>query len=142
MAVKAVLFDLDNTLYEYERCREAAEKSIISRLSETLNKSDKEVREAFDKSRETVKLWLKGTSASHSRFLYVQKTIETLKGSTDIRLTQEVHELYWKAYFTEMKLYDGVAGFLKQLKDARIKIAIVTDLLAEMQFKKLKMKLN
>ncbi len=137
MPVKAVLFDLDNTLYEYEKCNRAALEAVIGRLSAVFSKPKETVKEVFDQSRKKVKEWLKGTAASHSRFLYFQKTVETLKGSTDVKLTQDVHHLFWGTYFNEMELFDGVIDFLKMLKEAGIKIAIVSDLTVDTQFKKL-----
>ncbi len=137
MAVKAVLIDLDNTLYEYEKCNVAGLDAVINKLSSTFNKPKEVVEKVFNESREKVKLWLKDTAASHSRFLYFQKTIETLKGNTDIKLTQDIHNLFWETYFTQMKLFDGVIEFFKYLKDSGIKIVIVSNLLADIQFKKL-----
>ena len=137
MPIKAVLFDLDNTLYEYEKCDNAGLDPVFTSLSLMFNKPKETVKEIFHESRKKVKMWLKNTASSHSRFLYFQKTIESLKGTTDIELTQRTHNLYWDAYFNQMKLYDGVIDFFKQLKDAGIKIVIASNLTTEIQFKKL-----
>ena len=137
MPVKAVLFDLDNTLYEYEKCNNAGLDAVFTSLSLMFNKPKETVKEIFHDSREQVKMRLKNTASSHSRFLYFQKTIESLKGTTDIELTQRIHNLYWDAYLNQMKLYVGVIDFFKQLKDAGIKIVIASNLTTEIQFKKL-----
>lgn len=137
MPVKAVLIDLDDTLYPYEKCNQSALEAVVSQLAEMFNRQKEDVKEVFDKSRRTVKEWLKDTAASHSRFLYFQKTIESLKGCTDIKLTRDIHNLFWDTYFNEMKLFEGVIEFFKQLKEAGIKVAIVSDLVADVQFSKL-----
>lgn len=137
MSIKAVLFDLDNTLYEYEKCNIAGLDAVFEKLSNTFNKPKQTIKEAFDKSRETVKLWLKDTAASHSRFLYLQKTIELLKGSTDVGLTQDMNNLFWGTYLNHMQLFAGAIEFLKELKRLGIKTAIVSNLTAEIQFRKL-----
>lgn len=137
MSIKAVLIDLDNTLYDYEKCNRAGLEFAINRLSSIFNVPLETVKDTFDKSRMLVKEYLGNTAASHSRFLYFQKTIEHLKGSTDIKLTEDIHELYWNAYFNQMALFDGVADFFEELKLNGIKIAIVSDLVADIQFKKL-----
>lgn len=137
MPIKAVLIDLDNTLYEYEKCNTAGLDAVFDKLSSIFDMPKEAVKETFDQSRKLVKQWLKDTSASHSRFLYFQKTIERLKGSTDIKLTQDIHDLFWKNYFSQMTLFDGVIDFFEYLKNVGIKIAIVSDLLADIQFKKI-----
>jgi len=137
MVVKAVLIDLDNTLYDYEKCNQSALDFVIDKLSAIFNKPKETVKEIFNQSRETVKQGLKDTAASHSRFLYFQETIESLKVGTDVKLTQEIHNLFWDAYFNKMDLFDGVTDFLEQLKNSGVKIAIVSDLTADIQFKKL-----
>ncbi len=137
MTVKAVLLDLDNTLYPYEQCNRIALEVVIDKLSTIFNIPKEIVETAFDKSRESVKFWLKDTASSHSRFLYFQKTIEMLKGSTDVKLTQDINNLFWNIYFGHMKLYDGAIEFLEYLKKSGIKIAIASDLLVDIQFKKL-----
>ena len=137
MPVKAVLVDLDNTLYEYEKCNNAGLDAIFSSLSSIFNKPKETIKETFHESRRKVKLQLKDTASSHSRFLYFQKMIESLKGRTDIELTQKIHSLFWDAYLNEMKLFDGLIDFFKQLKEMGIKIAIVSNLTADIQFRKL-----
>jgi len=137
MPIKAVLLDLDNTLYDYERCNSAALDSVMNRLSSIFGKPKEAVEEIFGQSRDAVKLWLEDTASSHSRFLYFQKTIETLNQTTNVQLTKELHDHFWEVYFNQMKLSDGVLEFLEYLKNSGIKIAIVSDLTAETQFKKL-----
>ncbi|MBI2543307.1 MAG: HAD family hydrolase [Candidatus Aenigmarchaeota archaeon] len=137
MPVKAVLIDLDNTLYEYEKCNKPAVDAVIEELSIETGKSKELVKQVFDESRKKVKVELGDVAASHSRFLYFQKTIEALKGKTDIQLTEQLHDLFWNVYFEQMELYDGVIDFFEYLKQNNIKIAIVSDLTVELQFKKL-----
>jgi len=137
MTIKAILIDLDNTLYEYEKCNNAGFDTIFSSLSSILNKPKETIKEIFHESRRKVKLQLKDTASSHSRFLYFQKMVESLKGHTDIELTQKIHSLFWDAYFNQMELSDGVMDFFKQLKDSGVKIVIVSNLTTEIQFKKL-----
>ena len=134
---KAVLLDLDNTLYEYDKCNEAAIESSINKLAGIFAKSKAEIKEIFEKSREKVKSQLKDTAASHSRLLYLQKTIEALKGRTDSALTHEIHDFFWQEYLNEMKLYDGVSDFLEYTKQKKIQLAIVSDLTADIQLKKI-----
>lgn len=137
MVIKAVLLDLDNTLYEYEKCNNAGLDAVINKLSSIFNKPNEVVKKVFNESREQVKEQLKDTAASHSRFLYFQKMVESLKGSTDMKLIQDIHNLYWENYFNQMKLFDGAVDFLRQLKNSGIKIVIVSNLLVDIQSKKL-----
>jgi len=135
--IKAVLMDLDDTLYDYHNCNNYALKRVLTRLSITFEKPEEILEQIFNESRKNVKKYLGNTAASHSRFLYLQRTIESLNGKTNLALTHELYDLFWESYMERMELRNGALDFLKHLKGMRIKVAIITDLTAPIQFKKI-----
>lgn len=135
--VSAILIDLDDTLYDYHSCNNYALKRVLTRLSITFEKPEDILEQIFHESRKNVKKYLGNTAASHSRFLYIQKTIESLNGKTNLALTHELYELFWESYLEKMKLREGALDFLTHIKQMGIKIAIITDLTAPIQFKKI-----
>ncbi|MFA6530681.1 MAG: HAD family hydrolase [Candidatus Micrarchaeia archaeon] len=135
--IKAALFDLDHTVYDYSVCNDFANTQVAKKLSSVFNKSEEEITRAFHAARKEVKAHLGETAASHSRFLYLQKTIESLKGKTDLALTHEAYDLFWESFMEKMKLNPGVIDFFDHLRKIGIKIAVITDLTAPIQFRKM-----
>lgn len=135
--IKAVLIDLDNTLYAYDKCNETGINAVVDKMSQIFNKPKDDIRKAFLISRDKVKKRIDGTGSAHSRLLYLQNTVEALKGKTDPKLTHDLHDVFWNAYMNEMRLFDGVSDFLNYAKEQEIKVAIVSDLTTDIQLKKI-----
>lgn len=135
--IKGILLDLDDTLYAYAPCDKAAKKAVYELLSTKLGVSVNEAGNAYMEARKCVHADLGGTGSGHSRLLYIQKCIEALKGSTDFALTVEAHDLFIAKYFEQMELREGVLEFLNQAQKKGLRLIIVTDLTAKVQFKKI-----
>ncbi len=135
--MKAVLLDLDNTLYEYEPCHQYALKKCWQYFQEINSISFARFKKNYEDARQEVKKYTTGQAASHSRFLYFQKFLENEIGKTDINLTIKLEKLYWQSFFKKMKLFDGVLDFLEKCRKNSIKICLITDLTAKIQFKKI-----
>ena len=134
---KAVIFDTDNTLYSYMPAHEAAIKSVIKKAVSIFGVSKAEFIHAFEVSRSDVKKKLGNTASSHSRLLYFQKTIEYLGMGTRILTTLDLEQTYWRTFLANAKLFPDVLNFLQQLKNKEIKTANITDLTAQIQFRKM-----
>lgn len=133
--VRGIMLDLDNTMYDYEPCNEHAKSGLFRSIAADFHMDAGNVEEAFDAARRAVKKQLKGTAAAHSRLLYIQRTLEILGISASHVV--RYNDLFWEKYFEKMKLSEGVAGFLEHAKNLGVRICIVTDLLAEIQLKKM-----
>ncbi len=134
---KAVIFDTDNTLYLYEVAHHAAMKSVMKKAENTLGVSSQDFQEVFDLSRKEIKLQLGNTASSHSRLLYFQRAIEKLGMGTRIFLALDLEQTYWREFLVNTRLFPGVREFLQQLKSIGIKTANITDLTAQIQFRKM-----
>ncbi len=135
--IKAVVFDLDGTLYDYNALDKEAFGRVGELVRERLGVSEEQYGEAFMRARKSTKKKLGETATSHSRMLYFQKTLEYL----DIRplyLTLEMYETYWGLFLEKMTLYPGARKLLDALHDKYIRVAVCTDLLAHIQHRKLK----
>lgn len=134
---KAVIFDLDDTLYDYESIHKSAMKKLRVFTCEKMRISEKEFDIAFLAAKKETKDWLGETGASHNRMLYCQKTLEKLcKNPVDGAL--EMYDCYWDSMLSEMKLREGTIQLLERLKADNIKIAICTDLTTQIQHRKIK----
>lgn len=135
--IKAVIFDLDDTLYDYKALERAAFQCVEELVRERLGVSEEQCGEAFMRARHATKEMLGETATSHSRMLYFQKTLEYL----DIRplyLALEMYETYWGFFLENMTLYDGARELLNALHEKYIRVAVCTDLLAHIQHRKLR----
>lgn len=135
--IRAVIFDLDGTLYDYDTLDKEAFGRVQDLVLEQLGVSEEQSEEAFRRARQATKKNLGETATSHSRMLYFQKTLEYL----DIRplyLALEMYEVYWGVFLEKMTLYPGVEKLLDALHEKYVRVAICTDLLAHIQHRKLK----
>lgn len=132
MAYKGILLDLDNTLYSYEEPHAQGMQAVLSKVAPCINSRDFQLM--FEAARQDIHQRLQDTAASHNRLLYFQRTLELLQ-INDITLPSVLNDIYWETFLSHMHLYDGVIDFLTAHQHQ--KIAIVTDLTAAVQFKKL-----
>ena len=134
---KAVLFDLDGTLYNYEYCHDKAMKSIEEAVWHKLNIDQKAFIDLYEQSKKIVKSRLKGTASSHNRLLYFQTMLELLGLKSQISIALELDHLYWAIFLKNCTLYPEVMELLDTLRIQGIKTALVTNQTAQIQFRKL-----
>lgn len=146
---RGICFDLDQTLCNSEdfiysfkgntiNYKNSAEYQVYEYLNPFLKTIDWSVFiEKYEEARKYVKDLLKGTASSHSRYIYIQRTLEILGARFNPNLIYEAHNIYWKYVIDNMQLYPGVLDILNQLKRNHKKIAIFTDLTVDIQNKKL-----
>lgn len=132
----AVIFDTDNTLYPYDPAHEAAHAAVEEKFRKTLNVTAAQFENSFRLAREETKQRLKGMASSHSRLLYFQRTLEILGLGSQVLLALEFEQTYWRTFLAHAHLFDGVKDVLETLRMLRIPCAIVTDLTAQIQFRK------
>ena len=132
-----ILFDTDNTLYPYDPAHQKAMSALKQKISNTLNVPIKDVENNFNKSRSEVKKLLKNTAASHSRLLYIQRMLEFFGLGSQVLLALDFEQTYWRVFLSEAKLFSGLEKFLEELRLLQVPMAIVTDLTAQIQFRKM-----
>ncbi|AEN04697.1 HAD family hydrolase [Halolamina sp.] len=139
MQYRAVLFDLDDTLYPYPPCNEAGKQAAFETFQALgYDVSHEPFRELYQEARREVKRELTGTAAAHERFLYFKRLITIHTGSHHSGDTLALGEAYWEAYLDEMELFAGVEETFAELQEAGIDVAIVSNLTTRIQLKKLR----
>lgn len=133
----AVLFDTDNTLYHYEPCHEVAIKTTRDKAIQLFSITGSQFDEAFHQAKVEIKGRLKQTASSHSRLLYFQRMLELMGLGSQVLLALDLEQTYWRTFLSSADLFDGVKDFLDDLRLARVPTAIVTDLTAQIQFRKI-----
>ena len=133
----AVLFDTDNTLYHYDPAHAAAMAAVRLKVTSTFSISETQFELAFGKARDEIKQRLKHQASSHSRLLYFQRMLEIMGLGSQVLLALDFEQTYWRTFLSNAVLFDGVKAFLDDLRLAGIPTAVVTDLTAQIQFRKI-----
>ena len=134
---RAILFDLDDTLYEYHHPHERAMAAVRSKVERSLKVTPSQFDNAFGQARQGVKEMLGETASSHNRLLYFHRTIEILGLSSQPAIALDLEQTYWRTLLTSARLYPGAEDTLVELRAAGLPLALVTDLTAQIQFRKL-----
>lgn len=134
---KAVLFDLDNTLYDYNGSHLRAMSAVAVKAEQLLGLNRESFESAYDRARAQVQADLKGTASSHSRLLYFQRMVEMLGLKTQVLLTLDFEQTYWRTFLSGAQLFDGARELIEELRSVQVPVAVVTDLTAQIQFRKL-----
>lgn len=137
MAIKAVLFDLDDTLYTSfkelnDRGYEAASAYAERELGIPAAAFDERAREA----RTYYHTVLHAEPESHDRVVQMQRALEYF-GVNPVLHAQKLHEIYWDTLIAGMELRPGTPELLDALRARGIKTAVCTNMMADKQMEKI-----
>lgn len=133
----AILFDTDNTLYSYEPAHRMAMKAVREKVTRTFAITPEQFDVAFTQARSEVKGRLKNTASSHNRLLYLQRMLEIIGLGSQVLLALDFEQTYWRTFLSHAELFEGVKDLLDDLRLLDVPTAIVTDLTAQIQFRKI-----
>lgn len=132
----AILFDTDNTLYPYDPAHEAAQDAVRQKVVQSFAIKGEDFDEAYIAARSQVKSRLGQTASSHSRLLYMQRMLELMGLGSQVLQALDLEQTYWRTFLANAELFEDVKGLLDDLRLFGIPTAIVTDLTAQIQFRK------
>ena len=136
-APKAILFDTDNTLYEYEPANKAAIEAVYIKAHNLLDIDRKTFFDNYKEARLQVKINIPNTASSHSRLLYFQRMIELLGHKAELILALDLEQTYWRNFLANAPLFPHVHQLLKLIRRNNIPIGVITDLTCQIQLRKL-----
>jgi FMN phosphatase YigB (HAD superfamily) len=131
-----LVFDLDNTIYEYEPCRISGEKALFKLIESYSGIKTSTSKKIYSSARWNVQRRVQGAS-SHERVLYIIEFLRLANLKNDPKFVIEALNHYWLAFFSEMKLIPGFKSFIAEIRLRRIPVALVTNLTSEIQYRKL-----
>ncbi len=134
--IKGLLIDLDDTLYHYDPVHKLAFDACMEKVESIYKIPSGEFKNLWKIARDKVHIDVHGQGASHSRLLYLQKVSELHSGKTNAEFALDIEQTYWSVFLREMEFRKGVESFLERAKLAGLKLAIVTDLTAQIQLQK------
>ena len=134
--LKAVIFDLDNTLYDYDAAHAVAWQTLRVFATGALRVTPEE----FDALHAAADRTLRertggGCAAIHNRLLRYQALLELSHGP--VGLAPEMAKLYWTALLAAMRLSPGAREALVALKGMGLVTGVCTNMTADYQFEKL-----
>ena len=133
----AVIFDTDNTLYEYDPANQMAERAVEKKVKNLLGIDSKLYRKTYQQSKEEIKKQLGSTASSHSRLLYYQRFLEILGFKAQLMTALDLEQTFWRTFLANAPLFPGVIKLLEELRYKDVLIAIVTDLTSHIQMRKM-----
>ena len=136
---KAVLLDLDNTLYPYEPSHQAGLRGAYLYYRRCIEKISWPVfLKAYHQGRLVIHNRLKTQGASHARLLYFKTLLEMQQGRTDFHRTRALEQAYWQAYLKKMRVNPWVRPFLQFCRRHGKRVVVVTNQTAEIQLRKIR----
>lgn len=135
--IRAVIFDLDNTVYDYDACNTIALGKLCRHVCSKYHLTHDMFEKKFGQARKQVKEQLGDTGAAHNRILYMQALLELI-GEPPAENAIELYDVYWNSVLENMRLYRYVEPLIKYLHRESIRIGVLTDLTAHIQHRKIR----
>lgn len=137
-STRAILIDLDNTLYDYQPCHEHALRHCHELFSRTVEQvSFEEFASLYAAGRKAVKEHNAGTVGSRSRHLYFQRLFEQKFGASRIADALALGDAYWSAFVAQMQLRPWVVPLLEAARERGMRVVVITNLESSLQYQKL-----
>ncbi len=130
------LFDTDNTLYPYDPSHLSAQKAVREKIISTFSINPEDFDNAYKEARKQIKVQLGNTASSHSRLLYLQRLLEIMGLGSQALMALDFEQTYWRTFLSNATLFDDAKELLDDIRLLGIPTVMVTDLTAQIQFRK------
>jgi len=134
--LRGILFDLDDTLYEYAPCNEAGLAAAYEVAGKGPWDSPEGFRRAHDSVRQELARELAGHAASHDRILFFKRMIERAAGAPDPDRTLSMYTAYWERFLETMRPAPRAHEVLAELCASR-PLALVSNHTTRAQLRKI-----
>jgi len=134
--LKAIIFDIDNTLYDYDTANALAIDALRQYTNINFGWSSEETDAKIKAAYSSIQNEIGKKAAIHNRLIRYQRILET----DHLPLhpyALEMYDLYWNTLIDSAKAYDGAESALEQLKAAGYVLGIGTNMTSVIQFRKL-----
>ena len=111
MFYKGIIFDLDNTIYDYNLCHNTAINEVFDYLIQNNNSLNIEyIKRVYEDISIKLKFELTNTASSHNKSIYFKQLLEKL--NIGFSLFLPINNIYWEIFYKNMVCYEGVIDFL------------------------------
>lgn len=135
--IKAAIFDIDGTMYDYECNNKTALEAVWEYCRERLGISRDVFWEALREAGKTVGERVgRDCSTRHNRLIRYQCMLEKL-GRPLFPHAMAMYHAYWDTMLKNMEAYAGLLEFMEMLKGRGIQVGVGSNMTAYIQYKKL-----
>lgn len=135
--IKAVIFDIDNTLYDFDHANLCAMETVREYCRHSFNLEEPLFQEYYQKAwNRAMERVGSDTAAIHNRLLRFQCMMELLEQPVFPHAKILCCE-YWDTVLAHTKPFPGIVELFQALKAKQIRIGIGTDMTAYIQYRKL-----
>ena len=135
--IKEVVFDIDDTLYDYEKGHALGVERMAEYAEKELGIAKAYFRSEYKRMNEELKVRLgKDDAATHSRSIRLQNLLEQW-GKPLFPHVEKLYHLYWDALLAESKAEPGSIEAIRALRKMGNGVGIGTDMTFWMQYQKL-----
>lgn len=136
MSIKAVYFDFDNTLYDYDGCHRTAIAAVHDYCALQFGMTREAAAEQIETARRELMADMGWRSAaSHSRVIRFRRFLVS-QGLPVFPYTTLLTDLYWNTFLAEMQPEEGIVPFLLALKRKGYFVAAATNMTTLDQYRK------
>lgn len=133
--IRAVIFDIDDTLYNYKRAHAAALPAVRRYVEEHLGLDGEEFLCRYKEMMDRQRLRCGETAAVHNRYIRFQMLMEEY--GLPLRHVMPLGTLYWRELLSHAAPEPDAAESMDQLRAQGIRIGAGTDMTLDWQLEKL-----
>ena len=134
--IKAVIFDLDNTLYNFDAANEFGIRALAAYTEPVFGWDYPKMKDLYEESREKLTERMGDVGSAHNRLLRFQNLLEEKKLPLHPHAL-EMAKAYWRGVLDNMEPSPGAREIMEELRRMGIRIGLGTDMTAYMQYEKL-----
>ena len=134
--IKAVIFDLDNTLYNFDAANEFGIRALAAYTEPVFGWDYPKMKDLYEESREKLTERMGDVGSAHNRLLRFQNLLEEKKLPLHPHAL-EMAKAYWRGVLDNMALSPGAREIMEELRRMGVRIGLGTDMTAYMQYEKL-----
>ncbi|MCR5577187.1 MAG: HAD family hydrolase [Oscillospiraceae bacterium] len=133
--LRAVLFDLDNTLYSYDEAHAAAWLALTDYAGEQLSLAPERFEALHAQADRTLRAHAGDGPVVHNRLIRYQLLLEAL--GQPLWHAPLMAACYWSNFLGRLRLFPGTKEGLEALRQAGCRLGVATNMTADRQFDKL-----
>lgn len=134
--VKAILFDIDNTLYSYDDAHAAAFRLLLDYVRRELGVEEEEFLRLHREADRLLRIRAgENCAAIHNRLIRYQIILEEL--GRPLRHAPRMSRLYWDTLLAETRPLPGMTDCVRRLRAAGYRLGIGSNMTAACQYAKL-----
>jgi putative hydrolase of the HAD superfamily len=132
--IKGVIFDFDNTLYDYDICNKKSLEKVFNYINTNFSIDLDTISNNYNNLNKMVKQ-SNSYSTKFNKSIYFKKLLEIL--NLKISILDIILDIYESEFLSNLKLFDGLEYFIDLLKENNIKVIIASNNIFIQQYKKI-----